>query len=320
MQENEFHKAWRHFSKVSDAEWEILRTIEGKNTIIKVNDPAGAKILKIHKEQYASKRGLDHQGRLSECLRGAGIPAVSMLPSLSGGFSGLYEEGGRLFLTTAEVFVEGSEIEYVTAAQVKEIGRMLGRMHLAGSRAPFRFGYGTSWSMFGGNASEAFGEYDENELMYRELMDACSSSGMHKEAAGLVHSLYQRKRERVRKLWTYLPSGPVQGDFCPYNMRADRKGRIAGFFDFNLAGDEVFVNELAALAVYYAYSCPKQPGMGESACLRSFLQGYRSVRRMKGAEEEVLPLLLSCTGPSDLTGLKGLQSFSARARWKQGKN
>lgn len=297
MQESEFQKAWRHFSNGSEAEWEILRTIEEKNTIIKVTDSDGTKILKIHKETYASKSGLEDQGRLSDAYRAAGIPAVEILPSLSGGFCGEYEEKGKVYLTTAEAFVEGSEINNVAPGQVREIGRMLGKMHLAGSRAAFRFGYGTSWSMFGGNASDAFGEYDENELMYKELMEACLSSGMHKEAAELVHRLYQKKRERVRKLWTYLPSGPVQGDFCPYNMRADRNGRISGFFDFNLAGDEVFVNELAALAVYYAFSSPKQQGMGEGACLRSFLQGYRSIRRLKGAEEEVLPLLLQLHRP-----------------------
>jgi len=68
-----------------------------------------------------------------------------------------------------------------------------------------------------------------------------------------MKELYLEKREEAQRVWHTLPCGAIQGDFCHYNMVVDASCKISGIFDFNIAGDEVFVNELCALGIYFAY-------------------------------------------------------------------
>ncbi|MEH6945245.1 phosphotransferase [Bacillus sp. JJ722] len=208
--------------------------------------------------------------QFASLMKEKGFPFTTYLYTDSGAPTFKYNN----FILTLEEKIEGTEIEQLTMLQLKEIGSLLGKQHQLSSQINFSFDSGTSFGMFGGNATDSLGDYDENELSFQDFINAM----IGKDLVDDIQKIYLEKRQHVKEVWHSLPSGPVQGDFCPYNMIFSETGKIKGVYDFNIAGNEVFLNECIAAGVYiswhYSFAGEESP-LERFHC---FMQSYENSR------------------------------------------
>lgn len=197
------------------------------------------------------------------------------------------EQGGLTY--TLEQKVTGIEAKFVTDRQLYVIGKALGKMHRFSLEHSLRLHQATAWSMFGGNKTDRIGDYDENELSFVDFENAFYDEPLHSE----IKALYMKHRDKLEKNWPALPMAATQGDFCPYNMLFDDTGNIAGIFDFNLAGDEVLVNECIAVGVYVSWHIEYVGELDPAERFEQFIAGYTEERAFTDLEIEVIPPLFS---------------------------
>ena len=197
----------------------------------------------------------------------------------------MIESKGMVF--TLERKSDGREIEQLQLLHIKKIGRLLGRQHAISSSLDCRFGFGTSWGMFGGNKTDALGDYDENELSFRDFISEVEGIEKFTGEFNLIKKRYLEKREKLCAVWDILPKGPVQGDFCPYNMVFHEDGTISAIFDFNIAGDEVFLNECIGVGVFLSWHYEFIGNATENDRFQMFIQSYESERPFTKLEWEL---------------------------------
>jgi hypothetical protein len=101
-------------------------------------------------------------------------------------------------------------------------------------------------------------------------------------------------RQRLGGVWPDLPKGPVHADFAEYNVLLDETENIAAVIDFNLCGDDVFVNELV-------HACLRLPSSGEDEDDRfgiaRFIGAYETLRPLSASERLAVPYLISVIRP-----------------------
>lgn len=225
----------------------------------------------------------------AEHMSNAGLPFILPEKAMNGDHYVEYE--GLIFILERKGL--GEEIEKCTLAYIKEIGKMLGKQHTISSSIDLRFGSGTSWGMFGGNETDTLGDYDENELCYLDLIRCLEESGQFETQELLsIKELYQTRREILRVEWDTLPNGPVQGDFAPYNLLF-QQDRVSGVFDYNIAGDEVFINECIANAIYLAWHYDFEGEETPEERYNTYIAAYTFERPLSKREQELIPHLFA---------------------------
>ncbi|WP_042471845.1 phosphotransferase enzyme family protein [Bacillus ndiopicus] len=190
---------------------------------------------------------------------------------------------------TLEHALSGIAINHLKDIHIEEIGKALGEMHRFSLEHTFTLNQATSWSMFGGNQSDAIGDYDENELSFRDFATAFAQEPQMQEIA----SLYMQHRQQLAAVWQELPMAATQGDFCYYNMLFNEQQQISGIFDFNLAGDEVLVNEYVAVGVYLCWSVDYQGEQSPTQRFQRFMQAYEEQRALNSLEKTAIPALFA---------------------------
>lgn len=174
---------------------------------------------------------------------------------------------------TLEKAVEGIEIESLSDKHIVSVAEALGKMHKFSLETNYRMGRGTTWSLFGGNQTENLGDYDENELCYLEFIEEFKESSLIDE----IKKSYLKLRFFLQMNWSILPKVATQGDFCYYNMVFE-KDEISGIFDFNLAGDEVAINDCLGVAVYHSWHAPYSGDLSEEERFDLFCNAYQRIR------------------------------------------
>ncbi len=278
---------------------EMLRT--GSDSIVKIKSTQGVFVLKGIPEEckygfrHLNAKKMEIQGKWSEAMAEEGLPVVRRLRSCSGQYSAVLDNGQRRWLTTLEQYAAGDEFTCRDLNDVHLIGMLLGQLHRVSLETEIFFGHGTSWSLFGGNATEELGDYDENEKSFTAMIGALKRAECPAELLERIKKLYHARRAEVQNIWMELPAAAVQGDLCPYNMTRGKRGEIAGLFDLNLAGDEVLVGELCALLAYYAsYPPPDSPS---DKVMHELFQAYVSERPLKKEELSVVEPLMRLLPP-----------------------
>lgn len=185
---------------------------------------------------------------------------------------------------SVERALEGIPIEQVNDDILTKMGRLLGLQHKASMNNPSSFHQATSWSLFGGNKTDAIGDYDENELSFLDFKGAFENHRYYQD----IENRYTEYRSKLKEVWHQLPQGAVQGDFCHYNMLLREDHELA-FYDFNLAGNEVFLNECIAVAVYHSWHVPYEGSRSGSERFQLFLDAYQTTRPMTELEIKYLP-------------------------------
>ncbi|REB05529.1 hypothetical protein DVB69_14750 [Sporosarcina sp. BI001-red] len=196
------------------------------------------------------------------------------------------EVDGLVF--TLEHELAGHELTCMTDELFYEIGRLLGVQHQISMQLKSPFTTVTSWSMFGGNATENLGDYDENELSFLDFKNYYQGHPLFTT----IETLYFEYRKILQEAWTQLPQGAVQGDFCYYNMVREENGTL-GIYDFNIAGNEVFLNESVAVGVYHAWHAPYTGNLTEQERFKFFIESYTAQRPFTERERMLMGILKS---------------------------
>lgn len=118
---------------------------------------------------------------------------------------------------------------------------------------------------------------DEKEQNFRQLTALLRREGENALADGLTarHAL---TREKLKSVYRGLPRCVFQGDENFTNILIDENENFAGLIDFNLAGTEVIVNQLANLAGFDYDEQEKAP-VSAAARLAHALKDYQEHMR-----------------------------------------
>ena len=114
---------------------------------------------------------------------------------------------------------------------------------------------------------------DEKEENFRCLMQ-CLRELNQNHLADRLQSRYDEIRSKIKGVYQELPRCVFQGDENFSNVLLNADGSFAGFIDFNLAGTEVIVNQLANLAGF-DYEEEQTVPQGADRRLQNALSFYR---------------------------------------------
>lgn len=237
-------------------------------------------ILKGEKSNVAEMHKICHFANSLQPI----LPTVRYLMATNLSYSVMFEA----YVFTLETKLEGQEIDTLEDVHLKEIGTNLGKMHCYSLQNNLNLNKATSWSMFGGNATDAIGDYDENELSFLEF----TQTFQHEAEFPLIQTLYENYRQRLQSSWTSLPKAAIQGDFCYYNMLFEQ-GKLVGLFDFNLAGDEILLNECVAVGIYLSWHVTYNGNLSSEERFKLFLDHYRTEREWMEIEWTAFPMLFA---------------------------
>ncbi|KGR79119.1 protein kinase family protein [Ureibacillus manganicus] len=254
--------------------------------VLRNNDRLLARIETAHtyylKGEPADKTYWEACCTFANLLNDQGFNVTQYIQSSYGTYTVQYMD--KIF--SLEQSLPGKPLEVITDKEIIDIGSLLGIQHRLSMKLPNLFTNATSWSLFGGNLSDALGDYDENELSFLEFKKHFNLHPLFTK----IESLFNEYRYNLQQVWMRLPQGAVQGDFCYYNMIQLPDESLA-IFDFNLAGNEVYLNECIAVAVYHAWHAPYTGKLNEHERFQLFLNSYTKERPLTSLEEIYTPQL-----------------------------
>ncbi|WP_338754523.1 hypothetical protein [Bacillus sp. FJAT-52991] len=253
--------------------------------IIRNEDHLLVKLTDTHKQNFYLKGEKAERTHWEKCCEYAtylkinGLPVSSYLKNNQNQYTTEYKG----LVLTMEQAVCGESVEVINDNKIFEIGKLLGQQHQLSLQYKSTFQQATSWSMFGGNTTDRMGDYDENELSFIDFIQHFSNQPLCNE----IKKYYLEKRTLLKEFWHALPQGAVQGDFCYYNLLFSNDF-ITGIYDFNLAGDEVYLNECIAVGVYHAWHVEYEGSLAPLDRFQQFISAYTSQRPFKAIELNVL--------------------------------
>jgi homoserine kinase type II len=194
-----------------------------------------------------------------------GIPCPAPLADLSDRYLGELKGKPAVLVTR----LPGKSLESPGVEECGELGRLLGRMHLAGrSYAGYlELPRGPRWWRMAASDLERFLDSSRKALLESEMQ---FQSG-------------QRFPE--------LPRGPVHGDLFRDNALFER-GHLCGVFDFYFAGVDCLLYDVAVCANDWCLADPKADPALDPKKTRALLEGYQSVRKLEDLERKAWDTML----------------------------
>ncbi|WP_439874544.1 phosphotransferase enzyme family protein [Bacillus mycoides] len=276
--------------------YEITRFSKDKDILIACSTTTYKLLIRLYRDSFTTIEGLQTQGELCHAFIKNGIP-VSKRFQTTGGHYYLPAHSFEIpFPITVEEWLPGREMEdqEVTKSLLHTLGRLLGTTHAVSEKHHIHFDYGTYWGMFGGNTSDEPGIYDDIELEANNLKKCLQESVINQTLVDEVFTVFNEKRKQLYKVWSELPKGAVQGDLSPNNILLDDNGAFQSLIDFNIAGNEVFINHLAGEGIFLAYELM---GDDKDECFYEFLSAYMKERPLSKLEKETLSLIIQVVRP-----------------------
>lgn len=278
----------KEFGLPEPVEWHLLRKSAVKrDEMVRVAfSDLRPVLVRFHDPGFYRHSDIEQQTRLRAHLSAKGIPVPRLHPRSDGSFFCDFASMGEDWAVTVEDWIEGEAPQTMTLRLISNMGETLASMHSAAVDSGAEFGRGTNMSLFT--------EKEQYVSNAERLRAALSGLGIDRGQQSGLFDAWEPARESLRGLWPALPRGPVHGDFAEYNLLLDQEENIAAVIDFNLAGDDVFVNELI-------HSCVRLPTSGEEehdrANLSAFLGAYETVRPLRAEERAALPYLVTVIRP-----------------------
>lgn len=277
-------------------EWRLLpKSAVKRDELVRVSfDGHRPVLIRFHDPGYYHPGAIDCQTLFRSRLHAGGVPVPALYRDRAGRLLMDLVSRGETWTVTVEEWIDGEPPHSVSPSLVSILGSTLAKMHILGGSYGPLFGHGTDLSLFG--------ERDEYAENAGRLGEALEASGTEMPPA-LKHA-YDLARERLAELWEDLPAGPVHGDLAEHNLLLDETENVKAVLDFNLAGDEVFINEVV-------HTCLRLPSFGDESHDRSyaarFLRAYEEVRPLSVTERLAAPYLVTIIRPFRLREVRPIE-------------
>ncbi len=161
------------------------------------------------------------------------------------------------------------------AAHCRQVGRMLGRMHLAVADFPLAK------------------PHDRGLAWWADTVPVVLPHLPPPQAALLQDELAFQQQFAASPAGQALPRGAIHADLFRDNVMFDDTAgpdQLCGFFDFYFAGTDSFLFDLAVCL--NDWCCDANTGALVEPLATAFAQAYESARPLSGAEHRALPALL----------------------------
>lgn len=234
-------------------------------------------IIKIVSKNMICFEEEEQQSCFSEFLREKGISTPQKYKN-RGKFGTLIKYYNSIFFVTVEDYF-GVDIKQPTPKSSYALGSILAKMHLHSQMYGYHLKNGTTYNAL-------FNE----QVNLRTIWGANNGSVLSQTDYEQIDSIHSTQMLRLKKMWENLPKGSVHGDLGLTNNFM-LYGNKYGVIDFNLSGDEVFLNDMLVTWYSSRYSCDVATSfsLDEVYKLRqSFFDGYLSNRQLSYVELENL--------------------------------
>jgi homoserine kinase type II len=194
-----------------------------------------------------------------------GIPCPAPIADLSDAYLGTLNRKPAALVTR----LPGRTLERPGAAECRELGALLARLHLAARSYP---------------------AYQENPRGPKWWRVAAQDVRPYLDA--LAWKLLEAELDyQAQHRFPDLPRGPVHADLFRDNALFDGS-RLAGVFDFYFAGVDCLLYDVAVCANDWCLVDPAQDRALDPALTRAFLGSYHALRPFAALEREAWPVLL----------------------------
>lgn len=186
----------------------------------------------------------------------------------------------------------GEPLQAFTTGLFYDYGRLLGQMHDISMKYQAHIDF-----------SIVFQEVAENRTDYKMLLKDTDMGKLPKETMQAIIGLHDQKKDEIVRLWPELPRSAVQGDIYSCNNVSWTENGI-GFYDFNIAADEVLLGDLLHLwfrTVYDISNEEEVSGWDLEWCWKQYMKGYREYRKLTEKERRAFPAVYSLLGSIYMT-------------------
>lgn len=143
--------------------------------------------------------------------------------------------------------------------------------------------------------SIVFQEWKDNRTEFGKLFSGVKEEILPKELIAQLAKQHDIYKETVMEIWQKLPRSAVQGDLYSNNNVALTEDGI-GFYDFNVAADEVLLGDMLHVWFRTIYDVNNEKqikdwNLGE--CWQSYENGYTRQREWSEKEKQALPTVMA---------------------------
>jgi Ser/Thr protein kinase RdoA (MazF antagonist) len=259
--------------------YEILKYIEDFNKVLLIYDSkAQPYIVKLHFDQYVTSNTLTTQHFFKNKVQETGLLVPKHMLTITGDYYGKFKNHYYHVETFIGNQIRPCKVNYYS------MGYWLAKLHLLSVKCHLSLKTGTQWQVFGENKTNTLLDYNHMEEMYYFVYR------MYPELKPLV----QRHMTQLHSIWHQLPRGITHGDYAVYNIIFNESGDVTGLYDFDLIGQDAFINELAHSVLLNSFytemlGFTSQDGFSN---YHLFIKGYLSVRPLTLLEKEAFLILM----------------------------
>ena len=231
------------------------------NTNYKITTSTGAFILTIF-EKRIREEDLPFYISFTKHLYDHGLPCPDIIKNKNN------EQISRLKNKPSAIasFLEGKSPSHIEMFHIEEMGKVLGKMHLAVK--DFKLTHTNAMSV----------------SACRKLIDSCGQDVEQLETG--LFSLMQKEFDfQEKNMIKDLPSGVIHGDLFPNNVFFNEENKLSGIFDFYFSCTDCFVFDL--MTALTAWSSNKK-GELDRKKMSAFLDAYKTERPLSPEEEKSL--------------------------------
>ncbi len=188
---------------------------------------------------------------------------------------------------TVESWLENTQPRFRTD-MFAPLGHLIGQIHRISEQEHCHIGF-----------SIVYDEVEKGAMDFRRLFTGTDTAQLPAGKFERLRLLHDEKKAEISALWPLLPRSAVQGDIYSCNNVAWQADGTPGFYDFNIAADEVLLGDMLHAWFRTVYDPPyeaERQTWDYSLCWNQYLEGYTSARPLTEIEQKCLPQVYALLG------------------------
>lgn len=281
---------------------------DGERYIYVVTTTEGKKlVIKCYCNSYNTPEKVNGWAALASLYKQHGIQVPLFMKFNNGEYATILERNDKAFLIWVEEYIhmvitdEKVIFQSMDEAFYEALGTCLGKMHSASKDSLLKMPWNSPWVLFDTFCEED--EFDENYGNVHDLYHVLSQfSEIDKSRLDRIWTQYNMKRAAIKQNYTNLPNGAVQGDLSVNNLIVNEACEFVGVLDFNIAGNDVFINHMLQEGIFLAYYSEafwnnEHELLAMHKKISKFIVAYSKHYELSSQEQAVMNLLYQIIRP-----------------------